>query len=174
MELRRRTAQEHLATEESFAVFDLSQARHYSLFLQAHAMAHRAIEPNFGGRGFTGWSSRTDLIAADLTALHAPRSAAAVEPLAFGNDAEVWGAQYVIEGSRLGGVVLDRQVPADLPRAYLSSQGEAAREWRRFCDALTAEAADQSADFVEHALVGARKSFAAFRATAELMTPRIP
>lgn len=58
------------------------------------------------------------MLAADLADLGAPAPAVPRAPIAD-DDAAIAGTLYVIEGSRLGGRFLARQVGTGLPRRYL-------------------------------------------------------
>ena len=75
------------------------------------------------------------------------------------DDAARWGALYVTEGSRLGGVMLARQVGEGLPKAYLQS-GFGPGEWRNFRDALDAAAGDD--DWIDRAVAAADLVFALY------------
>ena len=64
---------------------------------------------------------RADLLREDLAAMgvEAPHFDA---ELALASEAEVMGALYVLEGSRLGGKLLRRSVASGLPTRYLDHQ----------------------------------------------------
>lgn len=83
--------------------------------------------------------------------------------VAFASDDEVWGAAYVIEGSKLGGAMLAKRVPGHFPSAYLSYQGPKGA-MKAFMDRLDAAVPIDS----DRAIAAARSVFAAFRAAAEL------
>lgn len=73
------------------------------------------------------------MLRADLADLDAPApSTPAALPLG-GDPAAVAGALYVIEGSRLGGRFLARQVGAGLPRRYLDP-GQRPPSWPALLD----------------------------------------
>lgn len=129
-----------------FARFDLGDRDTYRAFLIAHAVALPPVEQALDHAGFDAaladWPERrrTDAIVSDLAAL----GTAAPAPLPFpplDDMAACWGAAYVLEGSRLGGAYLARQVAADLPRSYLGAAQPAGR-WRAFLSALDAALAD--------------------------------
>ena len=104
------------------------------------------------------WRSRREALAADLTAL----GATLPEPLPFDlpeDEAARWGALYVTEGSRLGGMMLARQVGEGMPRTYLES-GFGAGEWRAFRHALDEAAGD--AAWVDRAVTAADAVFALY------------
>jgi len=122
-----------------------------------------AVEAWLGARdvGFP-WRSRRAALAADLAAL----GQTVPEPLPFDlpdDDAARWGALYVTEGSRLGGVMLARQVGEGLPRAYLES-GFGPGEWRDFRQALDAAAADDA--WIVRAVAAAERVFALYEQAA--------
>lgn len=135
----------------------------YTAFLIAHARALPAVEAWLAAReiGFP-WRPRREALAADLAAL----GQAMPNPLTFDlpDDAAArWGALYVTEGSRLGGVMLARQVGEGLPGAYLQS-GFGAGEWRGFRQALDAAAADEP--WIARAVASAERVFALYGAAA--------
>lgn len=73
---------------------------------------------------------------------------------------------YVIEGSRLGGGMLARAVPPDLPRAYLSAI-HLSGEWRGFCAALDQAADAGDPDWTRRAEAGARRAFMLYQRAAD-------
>jgi heme oxygenase len=77
---------------------------------------------------------RSHLLREDLAALGAPLpSPEAIEPI--GGTAEILGALYVLEGSRLGGAMLKRSVPPGLPLAFLSAP-QPPGAWRKLLETL--------------------------------------
>ncbi len=175
--MRERTADCHLETEEAFSRFDLTFADHYTAFLRAHLAALDSLEKAVAGQGWSEWRSRAPLLRADLNGLGEAASTSrrsAIQPL---SNAEAWGAQYVIEGSALGGQVLGARIRTGLPRSYLTRGQSADRSWRRFCDALDdrALAAPQHhgcSCWIDEAERGARHAFAAFQTSARRMEPQ--
>ena len=104
------------------------------------------------------WRSRRAALAADLIALGRDMP----EPLTLDlsdDDAARWGALYVTEGSRLGGVMLARRVGKGLPKAYLQS-GFGPGEWRDFRHALDAAAGDEA--WIDRAVKAAEVVFALY------------
>ena len=88
------------------------------------------------------------LLAQDLAALDLPLP----EPLPLDDnvaDGFHWGLRYTLEGSRLGGAMLSRQVAPGLPKAYLSA-AHGKGEWIAFQRAL------------DDAVQGAQAAFALF------------
>lgn len=161
--LRARTAAAHEAVDAAYGGYRLDDRESYTAFLIAHARALPAVEARLGERaiGFP-WRSRQDVLAADLAALGREMP----EPLPFDLEDEHaarWGALYVTEGSRLGGVMLARQVGEGLPRAYLQS-AFGPGEWRDFREALN-KAADGDA-WIDRAVVAAEQVFGLYRRAA--------
>ncbi|WP_420141145.1 hypothetical protein [Sphingomonas sp.] len=78
--------------------------------------------------------------------------------------AEAFGMAYVLDGSRLGGTMIARTVPAGLPKAYLSASHEPG-EWRGFLASLDA-AADGQESWIEAAITAARRVFALYAEAA--------
>jgi heme oxygenase len=126
--LRSGTSDCHAVVDRLFGRFDLSDRGGYSAFLLAHARVIPAVEQALARGGIASllpdWADRrrSDMLTADLTAL----KLTSPPPLAvddFSSEDELWGAVYVLEGSKLGGAMLAKQVPEALPSRYLSHQG---------------------------------------------------
>ncbi|WP_419826045.1 biliverdin-producing heme oxygenase [Sphingomonas sp.] len=138
--LREATRADHEALDGMFGRFDLGDRDAYRAFLTAHAMALPAVEAALDAAGFADalpdWPERhrADAIAADLAALGAPLPAPLASP-AIADAAACWGAAYVLEGSRLGGAFLARQVADAWPKSYLGTSQTPGR-WRAFLSAL--------------------------------------
>ncbi|WP_293873554.1 MULTISPECIES: biliverdin-producing heme oxygenase [unclassified Sphingomonas] len=167
-QLRAATAGDHDTVDAAFGGFALDDAAGYRRFLLAHARALPAVEAALATAAddaLPAWRPRTPALAGDLRAM----DAAMPEPFAFdaSDDAARWGALYVIEGSRLGGQLLARTVPAGLPAAYLAAR-HLPGEWRRLLAALDARAAACGAAWCEAALAGARATFALYARAAEV------
>ena len=158
--LRAATASDHDAVDAGFGRYDLSDADDYRAFLIAHAKALPAVEAWLEDiPGLAAVRSRGDALAADLAALGEDMPA----PMAFDlppSKAAGWGAMYVVEGSRLGGIMLSRSVPEGMPSAYLGSK-HLSGEWRALLAAIDAEAADDA--WIEQAIVGAKAAFDLYR-----------
>ena len=164
--LRAATASDHETVDAAFGRYALGGATGYRDFLLAHARALPAVERVLTTSvpdGLPSWRPRTEALADDLTRL----GTILPVPLAYSaaGEAERWGALYVIEGSRLGGQVLARTVPAGLPTAYLAAR-HLPGEWRAFLAALDARAAEQGDDWRSDALAGARATFALYARAA--------
>lgn len=68
---------------------------------------------------------RSEQLLADLADLEAEMPCPAGE-LAFASSEALLGALYVLEGSRLGGTLLKRSVPAEFPTRFLGNVDSAA------------------------------------------------
>ncbi|UVO50259.1 biliverdin-producing heme oxygenase [Sphingomonas sp. SUN019] len=137
--LRAATSDHHERVDAAFSSANLADRDHYGCFLMAQAAAHLPVEEALAKGGIAGilpdWAARERgaLLRADLAALGrtSPESDAT---LAFDDPAAMLGAVYVLEGSRLGGALLKRSVPADFPTAFLGASDSAA--WRRLMAVL--------------------------------------
>ncbi|WP_245648699.1 biliverdin-producing heme oxygenase [Sphingomonas sanxanigenens] len=165
LHLRLATRAGHDAVDAAFGAFGFDTVDAYRRFLMAHArilpIAERLIDP---ASLVAGWQPRADGLAADLAALGAAMPAT-VDLAPPADIAERWGALYVIEGSRLGGVMLARSVPEGLPTAYLSATHPPGG-WKRLLAAL--DAADTGPAWRAAATRGAHAMFAAYRRAAAM------
>lgn len=166
--LRAGTAEYHNVVDDLFGRFDLSDRQDYGAFLTGHARVLPAVEQALEDGGIAGllpdWPERrrTEMLRSDLASLGLQIPPA----LAFGplqGDDALWGAVYVLEGSKLGGAMLAKRVPAELPATYLSHQGPKG-SMKTFMDKL----AETQASNEDQAIAAARSVFAAFRSAAEL------
>jgi heme oxygenase (biliverdin-IX-beta and delta-forming) len=157
--LREATMVNHQRVDDLFSDFSLDSPAEYGAFLRAHARALAPLEqlarPD---------APRLTRLMEDLAAL----GEVFPEPLAVepeGSEAFRWGALYALEGSRLGGAMLERRVAPDLPRAYLSSvHGKGG--WIAFQEALDEAADGEGEDWINGAIQGAEAAFALFAAGA--------
>lgn len=163
MALRTATAARHDAVDAIFSRANLADRAGYARFLMAQAGAHIAVEDALDVAGAGGivpdWDSRRrgDAVRADLAAL-AVDAPAATARIDLDGPAAVFGAAYVLEGSRLGGAMLARAVPEGFPRAFLRPGAPGA--WRRFVaelDRVVATPAD-----IERATEAAHRAFSMF------------
>ena len=115
--LREATRGAHEAVDAAFGGYDLADADGYRAFLTAHARALPVAEARMQSLPFV--TMRTPLLAADLADLDVAMPAPL--PLDAVDEAGAWGALYVVEGSRLGGAMLARGVPAGWPSRYLGA-----------------------------------------------------
>ncbi|WEK56636.1 MAG: biliverdin-producing heme oxygenase [Candidatus Brevundimonas phytovorans] len=119
--------------------YDLTRHADYAAFLQAQASAFMGVEGALDGAEagayLPDWPERrrSAALRSDLSLMGlALPEPASVTP--FRGEAEILGAIYVLEGSRLGAAVLIRSVSENLPRSFLSSGNPAA--WRALASVL--------------------------------------
>lgn len=163
--LREATGAAHDHVDAAFGAHDLSSPKAYRAFLIAHARALPAAEAVMAALPFAATlTPRRPALAADLAALGEPLPAPL--PFAPGEDeATRWGVLYVVEGSRLGGAMLARQVPDTLPHAYLDAVHPPG-QWRAIRAALDAGAAGRDADWHARMVAGALETFALYARAA--------
>jgi heme oxygenase len=132
--LRAATRAAHDQLDAHFSTYDLGDRDNYGRFLTSHAAAFVPIEAALTGAGagrlVDDWPGhrRSNALLADLADLGlAPPPP--VAPPAYDDDDHILGGLYVIEGSRLGGQMLQRLVADDLPRRFLSAP-QAKGRWR--------------------------------------------
>lgn len=161
--LRRATADAHDEVDAIFSRVDLATAIGYRAFLSAQARAHLPVEAALDAAGaervFADWPERrrVALLRADLAELGVEPT---VGPAPTLHDAaEIAGAAYVIEGSRLGGALLRRSVGAGMPDAFLSAPAVPGA-WRALLLRLDQVLADE-AD-LDRAIAAATRVFALF------------
>ncbi|MEP2236601.1 MAG: biliverdin-producing heme oxygenase [Alteripontixanthobacter sp.] len=167
--LRSATRAEHDATEHALAHLSIEKPAHYTEFLRIQVRSLAIIEPALAGGGWTRWQSRMPQLELDLADLDAAILMSPATPADFPADAHIWGAQYVLEGSRLGGQMLCRRVQPGLPTRYLNEPDSTAT-WRRFVEAMecAAEAVgDLREEWLQDAVTGAKKAFMIFQAAAQ-------
>lgn len=137
--LRTATAGDHERVDRAFSGFDLTDRDSYAAFLKAQAAAflpvEAAIEAAHPERLLPDWPGRrrADLLRADLAALGVAPPDLVSAPCIAGPE-ETFGAIYVLEGSRLGGRMLARSVPADLPRRFIGASDPP--QWRNLIEML--------------------------------------
>jgi heme oxygenase len=138
--LRTRTRREHVRTEAIFSDFDLQSRVGYARFLIAQASASLAVEQSLESAGVTDvvadWPERRrgHLLRDDLAQLDVG-GVKLQPPTSFGSSAEIMGAVYVLEGSRLGGKVLRKQVFGTAPTRFLGADSRPGA-WRDFLASL--------------------------------------
>lgn len=176
--LRAQTADCHAEVDKLFGTFDLSITGQYRAFLRAHARvvpaAENALEDAGIVRLLPDWPERkrTQQLFADIREL-GDRLPELLPPPALHGEAALWGALYVLEGSKLGGAVLARSVlarsvPDHLPSRYLSPQAPKGA-MRTFMDRLDASGVDDSA-----AISAARGIFDLFLKAGQLELEAVP
>jgi heme oxygenase len=160
--LRAATADDHRRTEAGFAASLAALPDSYPDFLKAHAMAFPAVGTALSAAlDWAPWTGRWIDLESDLAGL----GVALPRPIALApaaSRAEALGMAYVLEGSRMGSAILLRQIPADLPSAYLAG-GRDRAPWLQLLTLLQSLAPDAESG----AIAGARAAFAAFRRAAE-------
>ncbi|MBX4938769.1 biliverdin-producing heme oxygenase [Rhizobium binae] len=172
--LRAQTADCHAQVDKLFGTFDLSRKEQYKTFLRAHARiipaAENALEEAGVVRLLPDWPERrrAQLLFADIGEL-GDRLPELFPPPAFHGEAALWGAVYVLEGSKLGGALLAKSVPDRLPSRYLTPQGERGAI-RIFMDRLDASGVDDPAAAVS----AARALFDLFLKAGELELEAVP
>lgn len=165
--LRLATAGHHDRVDRLFSRPDLTDRRSYGQFLLSQARAYLPVEEALTRAGaaavLADWPTRqrADLLRADLAALGLATPTADAQ-VAFESPEAILGGVYVLEGSRLGGTLLRRQVPPELPATFLGASDPAA--WRRLL-ALLEERLVTVAQR-KAAIAAARNVFTAFEAAA--------
>lgn len=137
--LRAATHEQHDRVDRLYSQIRLDDRDDYGAFLGAQAAAHIPVEQALVEAGVGAivpdWDirQRGDLVRADLAVLGLPVPDPA-GPIVFSDEAAVLGGLYVLEGSRLGGTMLRRLVPADFPTRFLGGVDSAA--WRSLLQML--------------------------------------
>ncbi len=164
--LRSRTAAAHEAVDAAFGAFSLAEAGPYRSMLLAHGFVLPPLEALLLAHpGLPAWRSRLSLLQADLAAL----DAAMPQPAAVGTDwsePALHGLLYVLEGSRLGGKMMARQVPETMPTAFFGA-GHEKGEWRALLSALDERAASGGDAWLAEAVEGASRGFGFYQHAAE-------
>jgi len=165
--LRSATSDDHERLDALFSRFDLTDRAGYGDFLRAQAGAFPGVEAALDAAGagdlLPDWKARrrAEALESDLTAMGLTAPVAVPAP-AFVTEAEVLGGAYVLEGSRLGGAMLIRSVPDDLPRSFLSPGNPAA--WRAFVAVLDQRLSSPAS--VDAAIMAATAVFEVFTLSA--------
>ena len=161
--LRSATRRDHQMVDRQFGALSIDSPAGYRAFLVAHArilpLAERHLDP---GGLLPGWQGRTHALHSDLAELAVARPVELECVLPEGQAAR-WGGIYVLEGSRLGGAFLSRQVAEGLPKAYLSAI-HGAGQWKAIQKAIDDH--DTGEAWRAEALAGAKALFAAFAKAA--------
>lgn len=162
--IRASTRADHEQVDALFGTFDLASAPSYGAMLLAHARALLPIEAWMAGGGVPLWEARGAALCEDLSALGlAPPSA---DALHWPSDEPAhWGTAYVLEGSRLGGAFIARQLPEGLPRAYLT-KAHGPGHWKAFLAELDERASLRSPGWREDAIAAAQRAFETFAEAA--------
>lgn len=137
--LRAATASAHERVDHVFGAFDLSDRDDYRAFLIAQASpllsAEAAIDAFDPAALLPDWPERrrSDLIRADLAdfGVQPPPP----DPFGISCETAALGAIYVLEGSRLGGILLARNVPMDLPARFIRC-APAPKRWQGLIEVM--------------------------------------
>lgn len=138
--LRQQTRREHIRTEAVYTDFDLQTLQGYIRFLIAQASAGLAVEQSLESAGVTevveDWPDRrrSQLLRDDLARLNVD-GIALQPPRSLGSKAEIMGAVYVLEGSRLGGNILRKRVYRSAPTRFLDAKAKPGA-WKAFLASL--------------------------------------
>ncbi|WP_294355983.1 biliverdin-producing heme oxygenase [uncultured Sphingomonas sp.] len=169
--LRAATRASHDAVDAAFGGYDLSNCDDYRRFLVAHARALPVAEQALGALAFARTlPPRAPLLEHDLADLGEQMPASL--SFACADEAALWGALYVVEGSRLGGVMLARSVGSDLPHRYLAA-AHGPGQWRAIRDAIDAAGRDASTEWYDALLNGAAATFDLYAQAARLSEPAL-
>ncbi|NJC04371.1 heme oxygenase [Sphingomonas kaistensis] len=156
-----------------FSAADLSSREGYGQFLVAQAAAFLPAEAGLEAGGvhdvLPDWARRrrSQFLVQDLSDLGLAVPDAAAAPAVSGGPA-LLGWAYVLEGSRLGGNMLRRAVPADMPTAFLSDSYPEA--WPTMVAALDQQLTEPVA--IGQAIEAARTLFAVFEQSAQAMVDK--
>lgn len=145
--LRGATRAAHEQVDAAFGRFAMDSVAGYRAFLIAHARALPTAEAVMRTLPFARTlAPRTPLLAADLGEMGVamPPPLPLPDPAAGDGAARAWGTLYVVEGSRLGGALLAKSVPAGMPARYLNAV-HAAGQWRAIRAAIDAADVDRTA-----------------------------
>ena len=178
--LREETRAEHERLDAAITALDLTTRQGYRAFIAVNASVLPGLEAAIAGAGIEralpDWPARAraDALMADASGMGVEAPAAVpVEPPA--SPAAAMGAAYVLEGSRLGGVLLDRRALAsgdadvEANRRFLT-HGAGSRLWPDFLAALDAAVPDEVA---HEAVEGARAAFLAYEEAVRRVTDRM-
>ena len=163
--LRAATAEEHRKVDAAFSRFRLGDETGYRDFLLAQAAGFLPVEQALDEGGaaqiLPDWPERRrgDLLLADLADLNVTAPEPFFAPDFISGKASMFGAIYVLEGSRLGGAVLKKTVPGHFPRRFLEAR-QAAGSWRSLLQALD-DLLIRPGD-LDAAITAAKKVFARF------------
>lgn len=166
--LSRETRSLHEIVDKQAEINDLASregvGRLLTFFYRGFSQIERALEAAGAGKVLKDWDERkrSDLLKKDLAGfgvLVEDLGQDWVKPMEFSSAVEIWGALYVIEGSRLGARMMVRASEFTQASAFLSESAEC-RYWPTFVAELN-RADEQLADR-EGMARGAQKAFQAF------------
>jgi heme oxygenase len=172
--LREATAEAHERVDRLFSGLRLNDPDDYRLFLLAQAAAHLPVEAALDQAGaerhLPCWPERrrAALLRADLAEMGASEPAHFISP-SFSSAAEILGAIYVLEGSRLGGAVLKRALDPSSPRRFLTAP-QPPGGWRSLGHQLDAALTEPA--LLSAAMRAARGVFEVFYEAGQRHVPR--
>lgn len=162
--LREATAVVHADLDQTTAGLNFADPTDYRRFLEAQWQPVVALENGLTLAGvdrlLDDWPARTRTIALahDLRRLDVKPVAA--EPVDFEKQAAMWGALYVLEGSRLGAKFLLKRIPQNLACAtHFLSHGQGEPLWQTFIARLEDGVAENELD---ECIAGAMSAFQLF------------
>lgn len=167
--LRSATLDCHERVDEIYSAANLSDPASYGSFLRAQAAAYLPVEAALDNAEIAGiiedWPARVrgPLLVKDLADLGI-ESPLPIGLPAFSGLAEMLGALYVLEGSRLGGKLLKRSVAAHLPTRFLA--GGASVSWQSLLSMMDRRL--DTADCIGRATSAARNVFSLFEDSGKL------
>lgn len=168
--LRAATAREHQSVEDSLQSVLGAGPGGYGQFLIRMAAVlpalERAIEHAGIGNALPDWHlrARRKALRQDLDLLGiGPVDTVSVKPAR--GPAHQLGIAYVLEGSRLGAVLIRQQLPESLPTNFLA-HGHGEGLWRSFAEHL--ETSVEARTNPEELVAGARDAFQAFIDSADV------
>ena len=165
--LREATSEAHERLDARLSTFDLTDTDDYGAFLLAQAGAFLPMEAALEAAGVSAviddWPDRrrSELLRADLAGLGLAEPKAVPAP-ALSSEADILGALYVLEGSRLGGAILIRKTRNGLPKSFLTPGNPA--DWRAFVKFLEQRLSSQTD--LDQAALSAAATFEAFASSA--------
>lgn len=175
--LKNSTAALHESIDVAFSRFTLSDRRDYIAFLAIHAAALLPLEHLMERHGIAtllpDWHQRcrSDALMADLNCMGStlPGTLGSVA-WAVPSPATLMGMAYVLEGSRLGGSILLRQVrqsadPAVRQATAYLGHGAGSKLWPSFLALL--ETSDAVRSQPHEAVAGAQQAFDAFQCSLQ-------
>ena len=177
--LRAATAKRHAELDSLFSSLDVTTKSGYVTFLSRLAAAYVPVDAQLEATGiralFPDWDRRSRRAALLDDLRHLGVATPLMLPaLFFATPEDMLGALYVLEGSRLGGQLLLRQVAASFDeevkaaKRFLQS-GEDTGSWRDFLAVLENRAVDEAG--LERMITAADRTFALFIAAANVSSP---
>lgn len=114
-------------------------------------------------RGWVRYQSRLSLLATDLAELERTPNLMEIEQVPVFDNPERFGLLYVLEGSRLGGAMIGRQLAKNMPSGlplYFFADHQSAEHWQSFWVALSVQ--QFSEEELERVVAGAHAGFSVY------------